>query len=307
MIQKVSKIWLDGKLVNWDDANVHILTHTLHYGMGVFEGIRCYECTNGRGAVFRLKEHIDRLFDSAHINLMEIPFSRDELVKATLETLKANNLKEGYIRPIAFIGDGEMGLHAINNDIRVAIIAWPWGTYLGDDGVKNGIRAKVSSYTRIGINSFMTKAKTCGNYINSILAKREALKAGYEEALLLDADGYLSEASGENIFIVKNGVVKTPSLGASVLNGITRNSVITFLKEQKIPLEEGRMTRDEAYIADEIFLTGSAAEIAPIRELDDRKIGTGKPGPITKKVQSFYFDAIRGKETNHPEWLEYIP
>lgn len=306
MVQKVSKIWLDGDMIDWDKAQVHVLTHTLHYGLGVFEGIRAYECADGQGAVFRLKEHIDRLFDSAKINLMEIPFSREDLLKACKELLQVNNLKEAYIRPLVFMGEEEMGLYATNNKIRVMIAAWPWGSYLGDEGIKNGIRAKVSSYSRISVNSFMTKAKTCGNYVNSILAKREAMKAGYEEALMLDTDGYLSEATGENIFIIKDNIVTTPYLGSSVLKGITRDCIITFLKDEGIDFEECRITRDQAYVADEIFLCGTAAEITPIRELDDRTIGNGKPGPITKKIQSLYFDCLRGKVEKYKNWLDKI-
>lgn len=306
MVTKVDKVWMDGRLVNWDDANVHILTHSLHYGLAVFEGIRCYECADGSSAVFQLKAHIKRLFDSAKINLMKIPFSIDEIVEACKETLRVNNLKAAYIRPLVFLGNEEMGLYALNNPVRVAIVAWPWGTYLGEDGVKNGIRAKVSSFTRLPVNSLMTKAKTCGNYVNSILAKREALLAGYEESLLLDQEGYLSEASGENIFIIRDGVVRTPSLGASILKGITRDSIITFLKSEGIEVVEERITRDDAYIADEIFLCGTAAEVTPIREIDDRTIGEGKPGPITKKVQEFYFDVIRGKIDQYKDWLDYI-
>ena len=297
---------MDGKLINWDEANVHILTHTLHYGLGVFEGIRCYECVDGKSAIVKLEEHVKRLFESAKINMMDIPFTQEEIVEACAETVRVNNLKSAYIRPLAFIGDGEMGLHAVNNPIRVAIAAWSWGTYLGDDGVKNGIRAKISSFTRMPVNSIMTKAKTCGNYVNSIWAKREALKAGYEEAMMLDAQGNLVEATGENIFVVKNGVVRTPSIGGSILEGITRDCIITLLKEMGHTVSEEPLTRDMAYIADEIFLCGTAAEITPIRELDDRTIGTGKPGPITKAIQERYFEIIKGGSSDHKDWLHYI-
>lgn len=293
-------------MINWDDANVHILTHTLHYGLGVFEGVRCYECANGKSSVFRLEEHIERLYDSAKIMLMKIPFPKEEIVQACKDIITVNGLKSAYLRPIAFIGDGEMGLHAVHNPIRVAVIAWNWGTYLGEEGVKNGIRAKISSYTRLQVNSTMTKSKTCGNYINSILAKREAQLGGYEEAILLDQEGYVAEASGENVFVVKNGVVYTPATGSSILKGITRDSIIEILKEQKIEVREGRLTRDEAYIADEIFLCGTAAEITPIRELDHRVIGEGRPGPITQKVQEIYFDAIRGKNKKFERWLNFV-
>lgn len=306
MVQKVEKIWLDGKLVNWDEAQIHVLTYTLHYGLGVFEGIRCYQCADGKSAIFRLREHIDRLFDSAKINQITIPFSKEEIAEACKEVVKKNKLKEAYIRPIVFIGDGEMGLVAYKNPVRVAIAAWPWGAYLGDEGIKNGIRAKVSSYNRPTINANMTKAKTCGSYINSILAKREALQAGYEEALLLDNNGNIAEATGENVFLVKNGIIRTPNTGASILEGITRDTILVGLKEMEIPFKEGPVTRDETYIADELFLCGTAAEITPIRELDDRLIGKGKPGPITQKIQAFYFDLIRGKNKKYQEWLDII-
>ncbi|MFO1520270.1 MAG: branched-chain amino acid transaminase [bacterium] len=304
-VQKVEKIWLDGKMIPWDDANVHVLTHTLHYGLGVFEGIRCYECADGRSAVFRLKDHIDRLYDSGHILLMEIPFPKETVVQACKDIFKVNKLKAGYLRPLAFLGDGEMGLYATSNPVRLAVIAWPWGTYLGDEGVKNGIRVKISSYTRHHINAMMTKSKAVGNYVNSILAKREAMLAGYEETIMLDAQGFVAEASGENVFVVKNGKVKTPPV-TNALNGITRNTIITLLSEAKIPVEESLMPRDELYIADEIFLTGTAAEITPVRELDNRKVGAGKPGPVTQKVQSLFFDLVKGKNPQHGAWLDYI-
>ena len=306
MVKKVAKIWMDGKLIGWDEANVHVLTHTLHYGLGVFEGIRFYETSDGKTAVFRLKDHIQRLFDSAHVLTLQIPFSVDEIIRACKETVKVNGLKKGYLRPIAFIGDGEMGLYATQNPIRVAIIAWEWGTYLGEEGLKNGIRAKVSSFTRHHVNSTMNKAKACGNYLNSILAKREALKAGYEEAILLDAEGYVAEASGENIFIVKHGRVKTTPIGSSILGGITRDSVITLLEASGVKVLQERFTRDEVYLADEVFLTGTAAEITPIRELDDRRIGVGKPGPVTRQAQETFFSIVRGENPKYRDWLEAV-
>jgi len=304
-MQKTEFIWLDGKMVPWDQANVHVLTHTLHYGLGVFEGVRAYEGAKGT-AIFRHKEHVNRLFDSAHILMMKIPFTREQVMEATRELLRKNKLKHAYIRPIVFMGDGEMGLHATKNPIRVAIAAWPWGTYLGEEGMKNGIRLKVSSFTRHHVNAVLNKAKASANYVNSILAKREALAAGYDEALLLDADGYVAEASGENIFIVRNGVVKTTPAGASILDGITRDAVIKILQDSGITVLEHRFTRDEVYLADEVFLTGTAAEITPIRELDDRVIGAGKPGPITKKVQETFFAIVRGENEQYRQWLDYI-
>ncbi|HEX5036221.1 MAG TPA: branched-chain-amino-acid transaminase [bacterium] len=304
MVQKTEFIWLDGKMVKWDEAQVHVLTHTLHYGLGVFEGIRAYEGAKG-SAIFRLKEHIQRLFDSAHILQMKIPFTQDEVMEACRKVIRENKLKHGYIRPLVFMGDGEMGLHA-SNATRVMVAAWPWGTYLGEEGVKNGIRVKVSSFTRHHVNAVLNKAKACSNYVNSILAKREALKAGYDEALLLDPDGYVAEASGENIFIVKNGVVKTTPTGASILDGITREAVILMLKDAGVAVTEQKFTRDEVYLADEVFLTGTAAEITPIRELDDRTIGTGKPGPVTKKVQETFFSIVRGGNEKYKGWLDAV-
>jgi branched-chain amino acid aminotransferase len=305
MVQKVEKIWMDGKLIPWEQANVHVLTHTLHYGVGVFEGIRCYLCFDGRSAVFRLKEHIDRLFDSAHISVLNIPYSKKEILEACKETLRANKLKEGYIRPIVFIGEGVMGVYPGDNPIRVSIITWSWGAYLGEGALEKGIRVKVSSYTRHHVNVMMTKAKISGNYVNSVLAKREVMKMGYDEALMLDTEGYVSEASGENVFIVKNGVLKTTPL-TSILPGITRDSVIQIAKGKKITLLEERFTRDELYTAQEAFFTGTAAELTPIREVDDRQIGNGKPGPVTRELQTAFFEIVKGKNPDYREWLDYL-
>ncbi|MBI2067818.1 MAG: branched-chain amino acid transaminase [Deltaproteobacteria bacterium] len=306
MLKKVDKIWLDGKLVPWEDANVHLLTHTLHYGLGVFEGIRFYEGPGGRPFIFRLKEHVRRLFDSAHVVTLQIPYSQEEIFEACRETVRVNRLKSGYIRPLAFIGDGEMGLFATKNKIRVGIAAWEWGSYLGEEGLKNGIRTKVSSYTRHHVNATMNKAKVCGNYINSILAKREVIAAGYEEAILLDAEGYVAEASGENIFIVRDGVIRTTPSGSSILPGITADSVCQLLKEIGHSVIRERSTRDELYLADEIFLTGTAAEITPVREVDGRRIGRGEPGPITRKAQELFFGAVRGKNEKFKNWLTEV-
>jgi len=305
MVQKVSKIWMDGKIIPWEEANVHILTHSLHYGLGVFEGIRCYLCHDGKSAVFRLREHMDRLFDSAHIGDIKIPYSKKEISEACKETLRVNQLKEGYIRPIVFIGEGVMGVYPGDNPIRVAIITWSWGAYLGEGALEKGIRIKVSSYTRHHVNVMMTKAKICGNYVNSVLAKREVMKMGYDEALMLDTEGYVSEASGENIFMVKNGVLKTTPL-TSILPGITRDSVIQIAKAKKITMLEERFTRDEFYTAQEAFFTGTAAELTPIREVDDRIIGEGKPGPMTKELQAAFFDIVKGKNSEYREWLDYL-
>jgi len=305
MVRPVKKIWIDGKLVNWAEANVHILTHSLHYGLAVFEGIRCYHCDDERSAVFRLKEHINRLYSSAHISLIEIPFRQEEIIESCKEILRINGLKEGYIRPIVFIGNGEMGLHPQDNQIRVAIIAWAWGAYLGDKGLEEGIRAKISSFTRPQVNTHMSKAKICGNYTNSIMAKREVTLAGYDEAILLDTEGYVSEASGENVFIVKNGILKTTP-PTSILQGITRDSVIRISADKRIKVLEERFTRDELYSADEVFLTGTAAEITPIREIDDRIVGKGRPGEIVKDLQESFFAIVKGKNMRYQEWLAYL-
>lgn len=296
---------MDGKLIPWEEANVHILTHSLHYGLAVFEGIRCYLCHDGKSAVFRLREHVDRLFDSAQIGDIKVPYSKREISEACKETLRVNQLREGYIRPIVFIGEGVMGVYPGENPIQVAIITWSWGAYLGEGAIEKGIRAKVSSYTRHHVNVMMTKAKICGNYVNSVLAKREAMKMGYDEALMLDTEGYVSEASGENIFMVKNGVLKTTPL-TSILPGITRDSVIQIAKAKKIALLEERFTRDELYTAQEAFFTGTAAELTPIREVDDRMIGDGKPGPTTKGLQAAFFDIVKGKDPSYREWLDYL-
>jgi len=298
-------IWLDGQFVAWDAARVHILTHTLHYGLGVFEGIRCYQTADGRSAVFRLGEHLRRLYDSAHINLMEIPFERAKLQQACLETLRRNHLPAGYLRPLVFIGDGEMGLNPGANAIRVAIIAWAWGKYLGEEGMQRGIRAKISTFSRHFVNAKMTKGKTCGDYVNSILAKREALLDGYDEAILLDSTGVVSEASGENIFLVRDGVIATPTLH-SVLGGITRSTVIELARDKGIPVEERAITRDELYTADEVFLTGTAAELTPIREIDRREIGAGARGPIASTLQKAFFDVVSGREAKYERWLTYV-
>jgi branched-chain amino acid aminotransferase len=305
MVQKVSKIWMDGKLIPWEEANVHILTHSLHYGLAVFEGIRCYLCPDGKSAVFRLREHVDRLFDSAQIGDIKIPYSKRQISEACKETLRVNQLREGYIRPIVFIGEGVMGVYPGENPIQVAIITWSWGAYLGEEALEKGIRVKVSSYTRHHVNVMMTKAKICGNYVNSVLAKREVMKMGYDEALMLDTEGYVSEASGENIFMVKNGSLKTTPL-TSILPGITRDSVIQIAKAKKIALLEERFTRDELYTAQEAFFTGTAAELTPIREVDDRMIGNGKPGTMTKELQAAFFDIVKGKNPNYREWLDYL-
>lgn len=306
MVDKVEKIWLDGELVDWDKANVHILTHSLHYGLGAFEGIRCYEQADGRSAVFRLREHIDRLRASAHIATIPFPWTVDEVCSACLETIRANKLKECYIRPLVFLGDGSMGLAALDNDSRLSVITWKWGAYLGDEAIKSGIRAKVSSFARSGVNAMMPKGKIVGHYVNSILAKREVMAAGYEEAIMLDAQGYVAEASGENIFVIKDGTVHTPPLGASILGGITRDTTLQLLASMNIPVVERLIGRDELYIADEVFMVGTAAEVTPVREVDDRQVGDGTRGPISERVQTRYFETVRGQEPLDPNWLTHV-
>lgn len=295
---------MDGKLIDWDKAQVHVLTHTLHYGLGMFEGIRCYKTDKG-SAIFRLDEHVERLFASAHIFNIEIPYSRKEIRDAIIRTVTANKLIECYIRPLVYIGYGAMGLYPKGNPINVAIAAWPWGAYLGDDGIDKGIRIQVSSFTRHHVNSSMTRAKVCGYYVNSQIAKKEAIGGGYDEALLLDPEGYVSEGSGENIFIVRNGQLKTTPL-TTILEGITRDSIIKIAKDNKLTVIEERFTRDEIYIADEAFFTGTAAEVTPIREIDNRKIGIGRRGKITKKLQSIFFDIVKGKNRKYESWLTRI-
>jgi len=303
MDDRDGKIWMDGQWVEWRDAKVHVLTHTLHYGAGVFEGLRAYHTDQGP-AIFKLEEHTDRLFRSAHILNMQIPFSKEEINQAHLDAISNNNLDSAYIRSMCFYGSEGMGLRADNLKVHVMIAAWEWGAYLGDESMEKGIRIRTSSYTRNHVNSTMCKAKANGNYINSILALQEALSAGYDEALLLDHEGYVAEGSGENLFVVRNGVLYTPET-TSALEGITRETILTIAHEQGLKVVEKRMTRDEVYVADEAFFTGSAAEVTPIREYDDRKIGSGTRGPITEKIQALYFDYVHGRKSDHQEWLSH--
>ena len=305
-MEKSEKIWIDGKFVNWHDANIHILTHTLHYGLGVFEGIRCYQIKKKKSAIFRLQEHVDRLFDSAIVLGIVIPFSKKQIFSTILQVVKENKLDECYIRPIVFLGHNQMGLNPNGVDVRVAVAAWPWGAYLGDDGISKGIRVRISSFTRHHVNIAMTRAKACGYYINSILAKAEAVRDGYDEAILLDPQGYVSEGSGENIFLLSKGKLKTPALSCSNLEGITRDSVFDICRHLKIKVEEGCITRDELYIADEVFLTGTAAEITPVREIDNRTIGNGKRGKTTTRIQKIFFEIVRGNHTKFKKWLTEV-
>ena len=295
------KIWLDGELVEWRDAKIHVLTHGLHYGTGVFEGVRAYSTARG-AAIFRLSDHTRRLFDSAHICAMKIPFSRAQIESAQREVVRANNLETAYIRPLAFYGAHALGLSAQSNPVRVAIAAWSWDAYLGEENLEKGIRVKISSFARHHVNTSMCRGKVCGHYVNSVMAHQEAAAAGFDEALLLDVDGFVAEGAGENLFLVKNGVLFTPELG-SVLDGITRDTTLCLARDLGIETREKRITRDELYCADEAFYTGTAAEIAPIRELDWRVIGAGKRGPVTEKLQRAYFDCVRGENPRHADWI----
>lgn len=297
-------IWMDGNMVPWRDAQVHVLTHTLHYGVGAFEGIRAYKTDRGT-AIFRLAEHTKRLFETAHILEMDVPYSAEEINNAIVATIRDNELDTAYVRPLVYYGSEGMGLHADNLSVHVAVASWFWGAYLGTDALEKGIRIKTSSYTRHLVNSVMCKAKACGNYINSIMALQEAARDGYDEALLLDTDGMVAEGSGENIFIVRDGKLFTPEL-TSALEGITRNTVIKLAEDAGLQVEERRITRDEVYIADEAFFTGTAAEVTPIRELDNRSIGGGKPGPVTQQLQKVYLDVVEGRVSEYDHWLTYL-
>ena len=301
MADRDGHIWYDGKLVPWRDANTHVLTHSLHYGLAVFEGLRAYKTSRGT-SIFRLKEHTERLFNSAHIYMMKIPYSRDEVMAAHKEVVRANKLEECYIRPIAFYGSEKMGVSPKGTSVHVAIAAWPWGAYLGAEAIDKGIRVKTSSFARHHVNVSMCRAKYSGTYANSILANLEATEHGYDEGLLLDVDGFVAEGSGENLFMVKNGCLYEPEL-TSALAGITRDSVITLAREMGLSVSARRITRDDLYIADEAFFTGTAAEVTPIREVDGRTIGEGKRGPVTKRLQSAFFDCVTGKAEKHTDWL----
>ena len=305
MSLKSEKIWVDGELVDWDDARVHVMSHGLHYGTAYFEGIRCYRLEEGKSAVFRLDEHLRRFRDSGHILGAPLPYGVERMAEAVLEVVRANRLEECYIRPLAFLGDGDRGLYAVHNPVRVIVAAWTWGAYLGDEGVESGIRAKVSSYTRHHVNVMMTSSKISGNYVNSVLAKGEAKRAGYDEAIMLDNEGCVSEASGENLFIVRDGELKTPPVTA-ILPGITRAGVIELARRKGYRVSEERFARDELYVADEAFLTGTAAEVTPIREVDDRVIGAGKPGPVTLDLQQAFFAVVRGRDETYRHWLTLV-
>jgi branched-chain amino acid aminotransferase len=304
MADRDGVIWFDGQLVPWREATTHVLTHTLHYGMGVFEGVRAYDAEQGT-AIFRLREHTNRLFRSAHILQMDMPFDKDTINRAQLEVVRENRLESAYLRPMCFYGSEGMGLRADNLKTHVVVAAWEWGAYLGKENLERGIRIRTSSFTRHHVNITMCKAKANGNYMNSMLALQEALSCGYDEAMLLDNEGYVAEGSGENIFIVRDGVLYTPEL-TSALEGITRDTIMTLAAEEGLTIREKRITRDEVYVADEAFFTGTAAEVTPIREVDNRAIGNGGRGPITEKLQTLYFDQVHGRREDHPEWLTLI-
>ena len=305
MSDRDGKIWMDGQMVDWRDAKIHVLTHTLHYGCGAFEGVRAYKGVNGT-SIFRLEEHTDRLFNSAKILRMQIPFSKEEVNEAQKAVVRENKLESCYLRPLTWIGDRKLGVSPKGNTIHLMVAAWAWGAYLGDEGMTKGIRVKTSSYTRHHVNITMTQAKAVSNYTNSILANMEALDDGYDEALLLDTSGFVSEGAGENVFVIKDGVVYTPDLSAGALNGITRNTVLHICDDLGIKLVQKRITRDECYIADEMFFTGTAAEVTPIRELDRVQIGIGERGPVTEKIQSAFFDIVNGRNPKYAHWLTKV-
>jgi branched-chain amino acid aminotransferase len=305
-IAKVEKIWVDGSLVAWDDASEHMLAHTLHYGLGAFEGIRAYQRADGRTAVFRLGEHIDRLFESCHICTIDVPYSRAELVEACLEVLRVNRLSSAYLRPIVYLGGGALGLGSFEPPVRTVVAAFEWGAYLGAEGLAKGIRCTVSGFRRGNIDAFMSKGKICGQYVTSILAKRAALKAGFDEGILLDAHGLVAEGTGENIFLVKGGVLRTPPTSAAILAGITRDTIIALARELGYEVREQSFTRDEMWTADEVFLTGTAAEVTPVREIDGRRVGSGEPGPITRRLQDHFFAVVKGADDKHESWLTYL-
>ncbi len=305
MENKNGKIWMDGNLVDYDLATVHILSHSLHYGLGVFEGIRCYKTDDGGTAIFRLEEHLDRLFNSAHITLLTPPFTKNAIQKAIQETITANELEAGYIRPIMYLGEGGLGLYPKDNPVRVAIAVWPWGTYLGEEGLEKGVRVRISSYIRPPASIGLHVAKLTGNYVIAQLAKREAVNDGYDESLLLDPEGFVAEGPGENIFMVKNKVLYTPPTD-TILDGITRNSILEIAKKNNIDIVVKRFTRDELYIADEAFFCGTAAEVTPIREVDGRTIGEGCRGKITHKLQEMYFDVVHGRNAEFSHWLTMV-
>jgi branched-chain amino acid aminotransferase len=305
-IKKVDTIWVDGTLVPWDAATDHVLSHTLHYGVGAFEGIRAYQRSDGRTHVFRLRDHIERLLDSCTICTIDCPYTKEQLVQACIDTVRANKMPYCYLRPLVYLGYGALGLGSLEPPVRTMIAAYEWGAYLGDDGLKKGIKCMVSGFTRANGNAVMNKGKICGQYVTSVLAKRMAVKSGFEEALMLDPQGQVAEGSGENIFIVKHGVVRTPGTSSAILAGITRDTAIQLLREQGFEVREESISRDELYTADEVFLTGTAAEITPVREIDHRRLGRGESGPVTRRLQETFFSVVKGSDTKHEHWLSFV-
>jgi len=306
LLKKVESIWLDGQLLPWDSATEHLLAHTMHYGVGAFEGIRAYQRADGKTHIFRLREHIERLLDSSVICTMDVPYTRDQLMAACAEVVKTNKMTSAYLRPLVYLGYGAMGLGSFEPPVRVMIACYDWGSYLGDEGLKKGIKCMVSGFSRANSNSVMNKGKICGQYVSSVLAKRMAVKSGFEEALMCDPQGMVAEGTGENIFIIKNGVVRTPPLSAAILAGITRDTTIQLLREQGVEVREDMIARDELYVADEVFLTGTAAEITPVREIDHRKIGRGEAGPLTRRLQESFFSVVKGNDAKHDHWLSFV-
>ncbi len=305
-IKKVDTIWVDGSLVPWDQASEHLLAHTMHYGVGAFEGVRAYQRADGRTHVFRLREHVERLLDSCAICTMDCPYSREQIMQACIDVVRANKMPSCYLRPLVYLGYGALGLGSLEPPVRTMVACYEWGAYLGDEGLKKGIRCMIPGFTRSNSNSVMNKGKICGQYVTSVLAKRMAIKSGFEEALMLDPQGYVAEGTGENIFVVKHGVVRTPPTSAAILAGITRDTVIQLLREQGVEVREDAIARDELYTAEEVFLTGTAAEITPVRDIDHRKIGRGEAGPVTRRLQESFFSVVKGTDTKHNDWLTFV-
>ena len=305
-IKKLDTIWIDGSLVPWDQATDHLLAHTMHYGVGAFEGIRAYQRADGRSAIFRLREHIERLLDSCVICTIDCPYGRDPLMAACTEVVRSNRIAACYLRPLIYLGYGALGLGSLESPVRTMVACYEWGTYLGDEGLKRGIRCMISGFTRANSNAVMNKGKICGQYVPSVLAKRMANRSGFEEALMLDPQGYVAEGTGENIFVVKHGVVRTPPTSSAILAGITRDTAIQLLREHSVEVREEPISRDELYIADEVFLTGTAAEITPVREIDHRRVGRGEAGPVTRRLQEGFFSIVKGSDSRHDHWLTYV-
>jgi branched-chain amino acid aminotransferase len=305
-ITKLDKIWIDGSLVPWDQATDHVLAHTMHYGLGAFEGIRAYQRADGRTAIFRLREHIDRLLDSCNVCMIDSPYTRDQLMAACVDIVRVNKIPACYLRPLIYLGYGALGLGSFEPPVRTMVACYEWGAYLGDDGLKHGVRCQVSSFSRANANAAMNKGKICGQYVSSVLAKRLASKSGFDEAIMLDPQGYVAEGTGQNIFMVKNGVVRTPPTSSAILAGITRDTAIQLLRQQGVEVREELIARDELYIADEVFLTGTAAEITPVREIDHRRLGRGEAGPLTRRIQETYFSIAKGSDSRHDHWLTYL-